>query len=135
MSKKRKFVKLGSKAPAFADPWSRFNIYKGQVKELENLDQKRSNKIRNAIKGGHLETATEDEFNAYQDSLTGKASPKEVEPTKSQELRTELDEMTKASLTQYYQENFEVSKADVKSFEKLTHDEMVDELLELSEED
>lgn len=134
MAKKRKFVKCGEKALGFACPYSRFNVSKGQVKELVTIEQRRSNKIKTALRGGHLNPATEEEFEKYQASLKGE-KPTESAPSPEPTLAEELAEKTKAELTKYYEDNYEVSEDDVKGFKKLNHDDMVAELLELAEED
>jgi len=132
--KKKKYVKLGEKAHGFADPWSRFNIAGEQVLELETLNQRRSNKIKQALRGGHLQEASEREFEEYQESLK-KMTTKKVEtiPTPEEVLKEELEEKTKAELLKYYQDNYEVNEDEVKSFDKLNHGERVDELVELAD--
>ena len=128
---KRKFVKLGDKAFSFSDPFSKLNIRKGEIKELETVNQKRSIRIKTALKGGHLEPATEAEFDKYQDSLSPDSETREKStPT----MEEQLSEMTKADLVEYYRSHYEVSEEDLKSFEKLKQKEMVEELVELSEE-
>ena len=140
---KRKLVKCGERALSFADPYSGFNIHGKQVKELETIEQRRSNKIKRALRGGHLEAATEEDFKRYQAFLKKTVagttqSPKEdlptPIPTAEEKLKADLDEKTKAELTEYYKANYQVSDADVAGFEKLKHDEMVEELLELAAE-
>lgn len=128
---KRKFVKLGDKAFSFSDPFSRLTLRKGEIKELETTNQKRSVRIKNALKGGHLEPATEVEFDKYQDSLLSGTVPSSEKTTT---LKDQLAEMTKAELVEYYQSHYEVSEEDLKSFEKLKQKEMVEELVELGEE-
>lgn len=136
MAKKKKYVKLGEKAYGFADPYSRFHISGKQVKELETPNQRRSNKIRQALRGGHLQNATKEELEKYQESLkTGKVPVKEKEPTPEEALRAELEEQTKAELLKYYQEKYEVTEEDIDSFDKLNHGERVEELIELADLD
>lgn len=133
---KDKYVKLGPRAHTFADPWSRFNISGKQVKKLQTLEQRRSNKIKTALRGGHLVLATEEDFNKYHKSLDSAVSADTIEekqPTAAEKLKQELSERTKASLSEYYQDTYEVTDKEVKDFEKLTHDQMVDELMELAD--
>jgi len=137
MAKARRFVKLGEKAFGFADPWSKFNIHKGQVKELETVQHRRSQKIKTALQGGHLEKASDKEFENYQKKLTGKVKSTEVaqDVPSLPSMKEDLEEKTKAELTAFYQENYDVNEDDVTTFKKLKHEEMVDELLELAEDD
>jgi len=135
MAKNRKFVKCGIKALSFACPYSGFNVSRGQVKELTTIEQRRSNKIKAALRGGHLEKATEAEHEAYLESLNPTKDKKKKDAAPEPTLKEELMEKTKADLTEYYKSNYEVSDDDVKGFEKLNHDDMVEELIELAEED
>ena len=136
MSKKsipKKYVKLGPLAGGFADPYSRFKILKGQIKLLESQEERRSGKIKAAIRGGHLVVVTESEYEDWLKSQEKVTKVKEEdigEPT----LAEQLEEKTKAELTEYYKENYEVSDEDVEAFEKLKHPEMVAELVGLAEE-
>jgi len=138
MAKKKKFVKCGEKAYGFACAFSQFNISRGQVKELDTLNKRRSNKIKRAILGGHLVEVPESEFEAYQKKMK-KVADGVPEKTKDEEpkeptLKETLSEKTKAELSEYYQDNYEVSEEDIAAFAKLKHDDMVDELVDLAEE-
>ena len=124
-----KYVKLGPKAGGFSDPFSRFDINKGVIKKLVTPQEKTSGRIRAAIRGGHLVVCTEKEYKEYLQSLEPEVKQKEEkeEPT----LEEKLTEMTKDALTTFYKDNYEVSKDEIKIFEKFKHEEMVAELLEL----
>lgn len=125
------YVKVGDKAFSFSDPYSGLSISKKQVAKLETREQKRSGKIRLALRGGHLEPATEKEYDAYLEQV-GQAPIKG--PAPELPLRDRLDEMTKAQLTDYYKDNYQVGDEDIQAFSKLKHDDMVEELVELEEE-
>lgn len=56
-----KYIKLGKKAESFYDPTSKTKVLKGRVVELNNSN-KFSKRIQAALRGGHLEYATEEEF-------------------------------------------------------------------------
>lgn len=131
MAKKRTLVKCGKKAFSFTDPFSKFNIVRGEVKELENSRQLKSGKIKAALRGGHLELATEDELLAFNKKLTEK--PGEEKPEKDLTLREKLEDKTKAELVEYYEENFDVTEEDVEGFKKLKHPDMIEEILALDE--
>ena len=135
MAKKRfsnnpDFVKVGVKALSFSDPYSGLSISRNQVAKLDTHEKKRSGKIRIALRGGHLEAATEKEYNKYLEDV-GK---KEPEPKKPVSLREKFEDQTKAQLTDYYKDNYKVGEEDITAFSKLKHDEMVEELLELEDE-
>lgn len=138
MAKKRTFVKCGKKAFGFADPFSKFNVTRGEVKELTTTQQLKSGKIKNALRGGHLEFATEEEFNAFnkkvEDLKSGK-KPEDEKPekTKKELFRETLEDKTKAQLVEYYGENYQVTDEEVEAFSKLKHGEMVEELLSLDD--
>ena len=122
-----KYVKLGSNAASFFDPYSRLSIHGNQVKQL---DQKaiESNRVKMALKGGHLNPATEAEFIADGGIITKKIKPEEkvdIETFKS-DYGTNAEELLK-----YYEDNFQVTKKDIASFNKLSLQEMVDELTKL----
>lgn len=130
----KKYVKLGPLANVFSDPYSGFKIIRNQVLELVTSQEKTSGKIKAAIRGGHLNTATEAEFEAYQKSLLPlEKLAKEVE-VQEPTLEEQLDELTNAALLDYYKEHYEVSEEQVAAFDNLKHDERVEELLELDKE-
>ena len=65
-----KYVKLGQKSTIFHDPTTNIKILPNQVVSLSGKS-KMSKKILNALRGGHLENATEEEYEKYQVSLEG----------------------------------------------------------------
>ena len=135
MAKKRfpdnpTYIRIGDKAFSFSDPYSKLTVRKNQVVKLETPEQRRSGKIRLALRGGHLQVATEKEYDAYLDSVG--AAPKKEQPVEKT-FKEKLDDMTKAQLTEYYKDNYQVGAEDIEAFSKLKHDEMVEELLELDQ--
>lgn len=129
----KKYVKLGPKAGGFADPYSRFKILKGEIKELVSQQERTSGKIKAAIRGGHLVSVPESEYEHWLESQ-GKAEKAKEESKGEPTLKEELQENTKAQLVEYYRDHYEVSDEDVEAFEKLKHPQMVAELVGLSEE-
>lgn len=127
----KKFVKCGEKAFSFSDPYCDFNIAKGDIKELETPKQRRSKKIKNALRGGHLESVTEADYEKWLSSKTGTKPDEDSDET----LLELLEEKTKDELEIYYKDNFGVDEDDIKTFSKLTHPKMVKEIISLSEED
>jgi len=134
----RRFVKLGPLANVFSDPYSRFKIIRNQVLELVTQQEKTSAKIKSAIRGGHLNTATEAEFEAYQETINPlkevKEKKEEKEEKKEPTLEEILTEKTKAQLLEYYKDTYEVDEGQITAFDKLNHAERVAELLELDAE-
>jgi len=116
-----RYIKLGSQAESFYDPYSEFGLVRGQVKALEGLANE-SNAIKNALKGGHLAYASEPEFIA-----AGGEVPEEI-PAFTSEYGDDAKE-----LLAYYKKNYEVTKEDVVAFKKLSLQQMVDELTKLAE--
>lgn len=130
----KKYVKLGPLPNVFADPYSRFKIIRDQVKELATPQEKSSGKIKAAIRGGHLVAVTEREYQEYVDSLEPKKEKVKEEEEKELTLEEILTEKTKADLTAYYKDTFDVGDEEIEAFSKLKHPDMVIELLELEKE-
>jgi len=130
-----RYVRLGPKARGFADAFAEFKIAGAQVKELVTTKQKNSPKIRAAIRGGHLETASKGDYENYLASLEPKKKEvkKKVEPAEPT-LEEELEMKSKELLVEYYKDNYQVTEAEIETFEELKHGEMVAELLELESE-
>ena len=155
-----KFVKLGAKAGGFSDPFSRFKIAGEEIKKLTSRERT-SGRIKAAIRGGHLIVVPEKEYEEYLKSLepnpdilgskiktleiqikslktqlkTAKGKLKgqreEEEEEKELTLEEKFNEMTRETLVQYYKDTYDVGEEETKVFEKLKHEEMVVELLEL----
>ena len=129
----KKYVKLGPKAGGFSDPYSRFKVLKGQIKELVTQEERRSGKIAAAIRGGHLVVVSESEYEAWSNSKIKAEKVKDENPDEPT-LEELLEEKTKAELTRYYEDNYQVSEEDVEAFSKMKHPGMVAELVGLAEE-
>lgn len=163
----KKFVKLGPKAEIFFDPNLRFKILKGEVAELPSgsntsnkinkaiasghlmvaTEKEYSEYLAKAPKVSKTPKTTEvknfdDSF--YKEALAAK--DREIEQLKialkakekeSGEFETDFDKMSEEELVEYYTENYEVSKKDLKEFGNLGMVEKVTYLksLELEEED
>jgi hypothetical protein len=140
-----KYVKLGDKAESFYDPFSKFSIVRKEVKELVGNSLK-SNRVKSAIKGGHLVYASQVEFEkvnsktpvetkdntaAGSDTKTGNegnTSTGGSEETIESKFGNNADE-----LVQYYIDTFDVKKKDIEKFKELSLQGMVDELTKLEE--
>lgn len=74
---KTKFVKLGEKASSFSCPTTGVSLTKGKVVEL-NTEQLNSKKIKQALKGGHLEYASPEDIENSKgsDNVSSVAAPK-----------------------------------------------------------
>lgn len=110
-----KYLKLGSKAQNFFDPISGLNIVGKEVVELPK-GFKMNPRINRAISGGHLVNSNKDEYLEYLALST---------PEDEEDVSSELGDMTKSELVDYYKENYEVSEEDLEKFEKLTKAKMV----------
>lgn len=138
------YVKLGEKAATFFDPSSRLNLRtKDEIKVLDK--QHRTKRTLEALRNGHLEKATEDDYNDYQllQSEKGTAPKKESvgdgNPTsddwKENVEYTEagLKKLTKPKLIELATDlETEYSEEEM---DKLTKAEVAEEILELKEED
>ena len=56
-----KYLKLGEKAESFFDPSTSLKLSKGKVVRMTQ-EMKISNRVKKALKGGHIEYATEEDF-------------------------------------------------------------------------
>ena len=69
-----KYLKLGESALSFSDPTTRVNLVnQDQVVEVNNT-QAQSKKIKSAIKGGHLQLVTENDFDKWVELKEKRAS-------------------------------------------------------------
>lgn len=118
------YLKLGPKATVFVDYITGIKILKADVIAVSNLVS-RSPKIKKALAGGHLETATKAEFE--------KGQPEAPEEPKAPET-SNLDKMTNAELLAFYIKSYEVGTADIKMFKALNKKNKVKELNALEEE-
>jgi len=122
-----KYLKLGSKASTFFDPYSRLNISGNEVVEL-NPKQIKSDFVKKSLAGGHLSVATEAEF------LKFKGIDKIPEKPKEKKEPGKFDDLTEEELQKYYEDNYQVTKAEIKAFAKLSQEDMVSELTKLEGE-
>lgn len=88
------YLKLGSQALSFYDPGSQLNIRGHEVIALDRLPK--SKRVSQALRGGHICTATEEEYAEYQDAKAGGVAPKKevVKAEKSADTETEAPELT-----------------------------------------
>jgi hypothetical protein len=115
-----KYVKLGKKAESFYDPYSTLKVVGNQIVEL-NPKMQTSSRVRAALAGGHLVPVTQSEFNTSKGVV-----PEETIESKFGKTAKEL--------SAYYDATYEVSKQAMKTFKKLSLEEMVEELEKLEQE-
>lgn len=150
-----KYLKLGPKAKSFADQSSGVILSGKMVIEVKQSQTIRA-KVAAALRGNHLEYATEKDFKAwlkFRDSKKVKTLPnasnkdllKRLEALEKEnaelvdenaELKIPKDpllEMTKAELADHYNDGWEVSEEELVDFNKLSKDEMVDFINKLDE--
>jgi hypothetical protein len=122
-----KYVKLGGSAESFYDPYSEFSLAGKEVKVLE-AKALTSNRVKAALSGGHLSHASEKEFLDAGGVIESGDDTPEVETFES-EFGNNAEE-----LLAYYKENYEVTKADITAFKKLSLEDKVKELTKLAAE-
>jgi hypothetical protein len=150
MAKKR-FVKLGEKASVFFDPINRLKVLPNDIVEVSGM-AKFSSKINAAIKGGHLEVVSEDEYNEWQkangvkDADNKGNTPKEtvkdnfIQP-EGDEWMEDYEDYTEESLKKLTNANlvklavYHETEMDEKDLAKLSKANLIAEILELTEED
>lgn len=137
-----KYAKLGPKASSFNSPWDKFNLIKGQVKELP---KKYSDQIRKALQGGHLVETSEYDYKEANGLLDKVEEPKlsksqkaklqkEAEKKKElEELKAKLEDLDDEELVTYYEDTYTVSKEEVKALQEMDTEEKVKYLLSLEE--
>ncbi len=132
-----KYVKLGEKASSFFDPFSRLTLAGKQEVVLLDAKALKSNRVKSALKGGHLSYASESEFAEFGGIVpedTKEKTAKKDEDEDDDEKTIESKYGTNAEeLLAYYKKTYEVSKTDIKKFKALSLQEMVDELKKLEE--
>jgi len=121
-----KYVKCGKKAFGFSDPYSGFNIARGEVKQIISIREKKSGKIKSALAGGHLMLATEEEYKTFINK--GVQAPDEGKDV------VDFGEMTKDELVEYYKSHYQVTTDEVEAFGKMKKADMIEELKELENE-
>ena len=106
-----KIVKLGELASIFSDPTSGLLVIGKQIVEL-TVRQESSRKVKQAISGGHLIHATDDELKKYQKTqlATEKSTAHEVK---------KLEEMTFEELHAWVDEKSGWDKADRKKVKEV----------------
>jgi len=159
-----KFAKLGKKAKSFSDPYSKLTLFGKMVVKLEPKQQV-SPKVLRAFQGGHLVSATKEEFNAWEeiaatykkDAVIKKTDTEKKLRERIEELEsknTELEEalldpdekkektleekltiLSKDGLLEYYKDTYELSPEEIKEFEGLKHPDRVIFLVKLDEEE
>lgn len=137
-----KYVKLGSKASIFHDPFTRLKIIPGQVVELGNL-AKFSKRISNAIKGGHLDSSNKEEYEEYLESVENPEAAVVVEET------TDDDSFDSEAFENYTTEGlmaltkdellilavYNETELDEKELSKLNKTKLTEEILGLVDEE
>ena len=83
-----------------------------------------SGRVKAALQGGHLAVATEKEYLIF----TG-----EEQPEKEPRVKSKFGE-TAAELLAYYKKTYEVTKEDIKKFQKKSLEAQVDYLTKLEED-
>lgn len=153
MAKKEIYLKLGEKAPAFADINSGVILSGKKVIKVTNA-QLVAPKVARAILGGHLAKADVDEYEEWKklEALTRSESgivdpakelmdlkkENEILKKKLKELESEEDnppskfaKMKDAALLKYYKDEYEVMEEDIEKFKALELSEKVKFLEEL----
>lgn len=160
MAKKLRYVKLGEKAAAFSDPYTHFTLAGPEVKPLD-AGMAKTDKIKRALHGGHLEYADLEEYEAWLENLASTQPVVEtadgVKPAKAdkalkaenEKLQARIAELEEAAavpaspfedktnkeLVAYYDDTYEVTEEDLKEFGKKNKADKIAFLIEQAEED
>ena len=142
MAKKQRYLKMGEKSPAFADPVSGV-ILSGKMVVQVTGEQWRSHKVAKARLGGHLTEADKEDYEAWvefeastRDDIQVKtATDNRALLKENEELRARLAElegsdetppiskMNSKALVKYYKDNYEVTDEQVEEFKSLDIDD------------
>lgn len=145
MSKTVEFIKLGPKANSFYDPLTEQKLVPGMVIEYSDKLRK-SKKVQDALRGGHLAYAKEEEFNQYRDKLEKDVNNIDVDsPTDAKDESLEIwteDELSSKNketligilnnINEGLPEDKQLSDNEITAMKKA---ELVETILELQEEE
>jgi len=116
------YLKLGEKAPAFFDVSSGVTLSGAMVVEV-TIQQKNAKKVQKAFLGGHLATATEQEYKDWVEfeasTRPGYVKGKAKEP---EEVKSPFDSMNTKALVKAYTDTYEVSDEELEEFKELDLD-------------
>ncbi len=108
-TKKINALKLGPKAASFYDPVNKLTI---APKQIVIRPKKHSNVLKQALKGGHVVTATESEYNKYVKKME-KAGKAVKDPNKDSMSEDELYPKTREEILEHFGTFFEKEDLDV----------------------
>lgn len=127
---KEKNVKLGEVANSFYDPTTQVKVLMGQVVTLTSAQQV-SKKIKEALRHGHLVTATDEDVEEFENdgqvSTTAKEDNWEDFEVSAKTVKS-LNKDKLVSLAMYLESTY--SQAELEEF---TKDELKEEILDISE--
>jgi hypothetical protein len=124
------YVKLGEKAESFSCPSTGLTVLPNQIVKLEK-NHLSSTKIKDAIKGTHLERADEDEYNTFINGATNDEEDEdEALHTESSLKKLTKDPLLELAITFLGKEGHE---EDEESLGKMKKEELIDFILEVQE--
>ncbi len=94
------YVQLGEKAGMFYDPTSRVKVLPGQVVEVATFQQ-HSKKLIKAIKGGHLDKATKEDFDKCENSIKAPKGPVKKAKVEKEEDKFDREKAIEQILTDF----------------------------------
>jgi len=114
MAKQTKYVKLGKNASIFWDSSCGLKVQNNEVVIFQNK-HKLSKRVDKALKNGHLEFATEEEYNDFLSDLAVEGTVVAAAPEKKE---VDFNKMKKSELVDYIVENSETEESDVDGLTK-----------------
>ena len=140
-----KYIKLGSTASIFFDPTTQFKILPGEIKPFEKAIRG-SKKTLNALKGGHLEYASEDAYESY---ISDKEDEMETEATQDTQSKQtpksfnpeDVDDFSEEELMKLKKDYLKVlavyheTELSEEELDKMNKAELVEEIQSLTDEE
>lgn len=130
------YFKLGTKASVFFDPATKLKVVNSQVVKVDN--RVKSEKIIKALRNGHLEKATKEEYEAF---ISGDDSPDiDVNPVDNKNnqsaMKAKFMKMKKGAVVDWVNEYGldDIDLEKLQAVESESQEVYVDKLLEILEE-
>lgn len=112
------YIKLGEKSPGFYDSYSGVKVSGDMVIAITPI-QRAAFKVQKALVGGHLTSASEQEYRDWVEFEKGTRPNTKEGVTEPKIEKSPFDSMNTKALIKYYTEKFEVSEEDLDDFKDM----------------
>jgi len=133
---KYSYFKLSKDATLFTDPKSGLTVRNKEVVKMESEKANSSAKVRDAVKGGHLREATEEEYNKWQaktaddveDELEGEedlVGGGEADDDEDEDEEDDPETMTKSELMDAIRDDETIPEEEKKALSNKNKEDLV----------